>query len=467
MHLVDTHCHLQRHEFDTDREAVIGRAADKGMMLITCATTVAEAEQCLSLAAAHQAVYAAIGIHPNDTAAATAAEVAALRSLAARAEKSGKKIAALGEIGLDYHWERAAPEQQRRILDLQLELALELKRPVILHARQSADDLRAAIRHFCAAGGSAVWHCFCGSRQEMQKIKEDAETYSIRLGIGGLATFEDQKSLRQILPLIPDRLLLVESDAPFLVPRPRRFDRNEPLACFQVAEELARLRGVTLADIARITTRNACEVFGLPWPEIYKTPGIAYVIRNSLYLSLTNDCTNDCVFCGRRRSFVVKGHDIRLEREPTAQEVIAAMGDIAPYDEVVFCGFGEPTLRLEVLKEVAAEIKRRGKVVRLNTNGLANLHHGRDIVPELKGMVDVVSVSLNTADPDQYLDLCRPRFGRPAYEALCDFVRACVAAGLRTICTAVAAPGIDLAAVEKKARALGAEFRARSFVDVG
>ena len=143
------------------------------------------------------------------------------------------------------------------------------------------------------------------------------------------------------------------------------------------------------------------------------------------------------------------------------------MGDTSGYEEVVFCGFGEPTMRLEVLLDVARELKSRGTRVRLNTNGMANLYHERDIVPELEGLIDVISVSLNTADPCQYHRMCNPRFGHSSYPEICEFVKSCIAANIRTICTVVDMPEIDIEAARTRADDLGAEFRIRSFVDVG
>ena len=138
---------------------------------------------------------------------------------------------------------------------------------------------------------------------------------------------------------------------------------------------------------------------------------------------MTSRCSNRCTFCTRESSPIVKGHDLRLEREPTAQEVLAAAGDVGGYDEVVFCGFGEPLLRWDVVREVAQALKARGARVRINTNGQSRLFLGRDILPEMAGVVDALSVSLNAADAARYAKICRPDAGEAAYEAVKEFIR--------------------------------------------
>ncbi len=440
--------------------------------MLTLATDAASSRQVAKLAETYPSVYAGVGIHPNDTGEAEESDLDVMREVA----RGCAKVVAIGETGLDYYRDRVTPARQRRFLELHLELARELNLPVVLHARSSGADLLEIIEPFLAAGGRAVWHCFLAGKKELPAFVERAKQSGLRLGLGGIATYEDQKPLRAIIPQIPDRLLLLETDAPFLLPRPAPAEaadsaasrRNEPLACRRVAEELARLRGVTPGDILRITTRNACEFLELELPtELAEAGKIAYAIRDSLYLALTNQCSNDCGFCARNESWIVKGHDIRLAHEPEAAEVLAAAGDAQGYKEVVFCGFGEPTLRLDTLKAVARELKRRGCRVRLNTNGQADLVHERSIAPELAGLVDAVSISLNSADPEQYVRLCRSRFGARAQPAVIAFARACREAGLEVTLSVVALPEIDIDAARQVADDLGVAFRVRPFADAG
>ncbi|MDI6871248.1 MAG: TatD family nuclease-associated radical SAM protein [Bacillota bacterium] len=192
---------------------------------------------------------------------------------------------------------------------------------------------------------------------------------------------------------------------------------------------------------------------------------IAYRFKDALYLNITNRCTNDCTFCLRRHREGIAGQRLWLEAEPEAGAVLAEIGDPAPYREVVFCGFGEPLLRLDVVKEVAAALRRTypGLRLRVDTNGLANLVYGRNIVPELVGLIDAVSISLNAPTAGEYERLCRPSLPG-AFEAVLDFTREAVRAVPEVTLTAVALPGLDLEACRRLAESLGARFRVRPFI---
>lgn len=158
-----------------------------------------------------------------------------------------------------------------------------------------------------------------------------------------------------------------------------------------------------------------------------KAMNMLYTICDTLYVNLTNRCPCRCTFCIRDEGDTVNGHDILwLEHEPDAREVIEQLCklDLDSYSELVFCGYGEPTEAFDVLKEVARWVKDNSALpVRINTNGQGSLINGRDITPELTGVVDAVSVSLNSPDADEYLALTRCRFGADAYPAMIEFVR--------------------------------------------
>lgn len=154
---------------------------------------------------------------------------------------------------------------------------------------------------------------------------------------------------------------------------------------------------------------------------------ILYKVHNNLYVNLTNKCPCACTFCLRQNmDHVGESKSLWLEREPSAEEVIAefAKFDMSRFNEVVFCGFGEPTEAFEVLKKVAAFVKETYHMpIRLNTNGLGNLVNGRDITPEMEGLIDTVSISLNTPNADRYHELVRSKFGDKSFDAMLDFAR--------------------------------------------
>jgi len=173
-------------------------------------------------------------------------------------------------------------------------------------------------------------------------------------------------------------------------------------------------------------------------------PVLAYQIRNSLYLNITNACTADCVFCPRTTEPVVKGYDLRLARDPEPWKVIQAVGDPLIYDEIVFCGFGEPTLRLDALLEISRWLNEKHAYIRLNTNGHGNLIHKRSIVADLARVIDEVSVSLNAATAEEYERVMRTPFGREAFGEVIQFIRECRNLIPKVAVTAVDFPGFDV-----------------------
>src|SRR3990172_1033228 len=187
---------------------------------------------------------------------------------------------------------------------------------------------------------------------------------------------------------------------------------------------------------------------------------ITYRIRNDLYLNLTNRCTAQCTFCHRSDDPNVKGYNLRLEKEPSAQQLVQAISDPTRFNEVVFCGYGEPALRLDVIKEVARAVKAKGGRVRLNTNGHGNLIHQRNILPELAGLVDAISISLNAESAEKYLAVCRPSFGPETYDAVIAFIQEAKHYIPEVTVTVVRMPAIAVEACERIAHdVLGVALR--------
>jgi TatD DNase family protein len=165
---------------------------------------------------------------------------------------------------------------------------------------------------------------------------------------------------------------------------------------------------------------------------------------------------------------VVKGHELQLDHDPSVEEVKRAIGDPTRYAEIVFCGYGEPLLRLDLIKEISRWLKDRGVKVRINSDGQANLVHGRNILPELEGLVDAISISLNAPSQEDYQRLCQSKYGaEKSYQAVKDFIAQAGQYIPEVIATAVTYPGIDIVACEKVAAELGVPFRAREYNEVG
>jgi TatD family-associated radical SAM protein len=195
---------------------------------------------------------------------------------------------------------------------------------------------------------------------------------------------------------------------------------------------------------------------------------VSYAIGDRLYLNITDRCTLSCAFCPKfRGSRRLHDYDLSLDHRPETPEILEAVGDPTAYAEIVFCGYGEPTLRLRTLTEVAEAIKRRGGRVRVNTDGLANLVHKRDTLPELAECVDALSVSLNAQNAEVYERHCRPALPG-SYESLLDFLGRAPRWIPSVTATAIdGLEGVDIAACEGLAVDLGVAFRRRQLDQVG
>ena len=192
-----------------------------------------------------------------------------------------------------------------------------------------------------------------------------------------------------------------------------------------------------------------------------------YELDGNLYINLTSRCTNACTFCVRNDKADYFGHKLWLSREPSARDVTARLPqEISRYKEYVFCGFGEPTIKLDVLLDVAKEIRARGGVTRINTNGQANMIHKRDVTGELAACIDRINVSLNEATAEAYAALCRPAFGEAAFAALQDFARKCAERGIDTWFSVVDIIGEEkIALCRAIAERCGVTLRVRPYIE--
>jgi len=459
---IDSHAHVHFDRLAGDLPGVLGRARAAALdAVITVGTDPTENARVADLARQEAMLYAAVGFHPHVASQVKAVDWPVLEDLADRPE-----VVALGEFGLDYHYEHSPRPAQREVFATGLRLAAERDLPLVIHTRDAEADTLAVL-DAAPALPRGVFHCFTGSAA----FAREALDRGFYVSFSGIVTFPKSEAVREAARRAPLDRLLVETDAPYCAPAPMRGRTNEPAYVVHVIRRLAQVRGLSENDVRRITRRNASRLFGLPLPTGGQT--VAYAIRRSLYVNLTNRCTGACTFCPRASEtgdLVVKGHDLRLDHEPDVQEILQALDAARPenYTEVVFCGFGEPTLRLDVLKRVAQAVKQRWRLpVRLDTNGHGSAIAGRDIAGDLAGLVDTVSVSLNAADAETYERLCRPTLPN-AFEAVCAFIRACKGRIPDVRATAVAVPGLDTEPVRRLAEdELGARFRARAYNEVG
>lgn len=454
--LIDSHAHIYYRDYAGDFGDMLKRAEDAGVSaILVVGTDIESSREAVELAEKYPQLYAAVGIHPHDAGRVTDACYGIIQTMAL----SSRKVVAIGEIGLDFFRDRSPRDLQETVFRRFLRMAAELDKPVIIHDRDAHERVMTILREETVRKG--VLHCFSGDAA----MAAEAAALGFYISIPGTITYPGNQSLRDVVQAVSIDRMLVETDCPYLTPVPHRGGRNEPAYVRFAAEKLAEVKGLTLDDVARITTKNAGDLFGIDlWDQSTK---IAYRIRNSLYLNITNRCSNRCSFCAKFDDFTVKGHNLLLDREPTFEEVLAAVGQPEGIDEVVFCGYGEPLIRLDLVKQVASALKARGYLIRINTDGQANLAHGRDILPELAGLVDTVSVSLNAPDAATYSRLCNTPFGEAGFSGVCDFIRAATAHIPQVIASAVTVPGVDIEACRELAESLGAEFRVREYTEVG
>lgn len=255
MKLVDSHCHLDDEQFAQDRDATIERACAAGierMMAIGTGGGPPDLEVAIRLAAQYAFIYATVGVHPHDAAKATPETFSRMAELARQ-----PKVLAIGEIGLDYHYDFSPRDVQRSVFAAQLELAARTRKPIVIHTREAWEDTLALIRESGLPNGG-IMHCFTGGPKEAEQALE----LGFHLSFGGILTFPKADNVRQAAALTPEDRVLVETDAPYLAPVPHRGKRNEPAYMVETARRLGEVRGVTPDEIASLTTQNFDRLCG-------------------------------------------------------------------------------------------------------------------------------------------------------------------------------------------------------------
>ena len=249
----DSHVHLTDERFAADLDAILARARGAGLArLVTISTVLGDAERCADLAAAHDFIHFAVGVHPHD---AKHWSLETSRALE-RAIRRPKGVA-IGEIGLDYHYNRSPPKDQRAAFREQIVLARGLGLPIVVHTREAWDDTFAILRDESATTLGGVFHCFSGGPEEAKKALDTG----FLLSFAGPLTFKNADALREAAALAPVDRLLIETDAPYLTPHPHRGERNEPFRVGLVGERLAAIHGLDPDALASAVTANLDRLF--------------------------------------------------------------------------------------------------------------------------------------------------------------------------------------------------------------
>jgi len=257
--LIDTHCHLDLEPLSAAVEAVLGRAEAAGVrQCVSIGTTLPASRANVELARRHSQIKVAVGLHPYEAAAVTDAVLAEIDALAA-----DPAVVAIGEVGLDCYRGQAPIDVQQRALAGFLALARRRGLPVIIHCREAYDALLRALRREGSGPWRGVLHCASGPPGFIQAALDAG----LHVSFAGNVTYPSAQPLRELVGLVPDQRLLIETDSPFLAPQPVRGRTNEPAHVAHTAEAIARLRGLEPAALAALTSRNARTLFGLPPPS--------------------------------------------------------------------------------------------------------------------------------------------------------------------------------------------------------
>jgi len=333
-------------------------------------------------------------------------------------EKWKKKIVAVGETGLDFHYNFSPRNTQIEVFKKHIEMAERFNLPVIIHMRKSFSEIKKVLDSFSKLPGALV-HCFGGTLDQAKYFLDKG----IFLSFTGTVTFDKSDKLAKIINSIPLDNFFLETDSPYLTPEPLRGQTNHPKHVKLIAQEIAEIKGLEIEDIARITTKNASMFFGIPFDN---TPCYYFVRGKTLYLNITNLRNTRSDFTSLFRYPYLKGYNLHLNEEPSAEKLkLTIQNNILKIQNVVFLDYGEPTLREETLKEVAKFAKEMKLKTVLDTDGLANRHYQRNFAVELRGLFDGINVTVNASNPKEYQHFHRPPFGEESFREVLNFITEC------------------------------------------
>ncbi|MFF2450312.1 TatD family hydrolase [Neobacillus sp. NPDC058068] len=253
--LFDTHAHLNDSQYNEDLLEVIERAQHEGVSnMVVVGFDRPTIGRAMELAESYEFIYACVGWHPVDAIDMTDEDLVWIEELA-----SHPKVVAIGEMGLDYHWDKSPKEIQKEVFRKQIQLAKKVKLPIVIHNREATADIVEILKEEGAEEVGGIMHCFSGSPE----VAKECVKMNFYISLGGPVTFKNAKKPKEVAAEIPLDKLLIETDCPYLAPHPFRGKRNEPGYVRLVAEEIAEIKGLTFAEVAETTTRNAKKLFAI------------------------------------------------------------------------------------------------------------------------------------------------------------------------------------------------------------
>lgn len=256
--IFDSHAHYEDSRYDEDRQAVLSSMSSNGVSyIVNVGSSVETSRKTVELVKSHPYIYGSVGVHPEECGDMTEADIDIIKELAAN-----DKIVAIGEIGLDYHWPEPEHDIQLKWFRRQMELAVSLKMPVIIHSRDAAKDTMDVIKEYSdelVSGKKGIIHCYSGS-PEMAREYVDMGFY---IGVGGVLTFKNANKLKNVVREIDISSIVIETDCPYMAPAPFRGERNDSSLLKYVVETMAGIKGIPAEEVVRITCENALKVYGI------------------------------------------------------------------------------------------------------------------------------------------------------------------------------------------------------------
>ncbi len=251
MKLIDTHCHLDSKKYNDDREEILKKIENEMEFVVNIGYDLASSERSVNYANTYPFIYAVVGFHPTDIGSYSDEAEARLLELS-----QNKKVVAIGEIGLDYHWMTDPKEIQKEIFRRQMDLAVKVNLPVVIHSRDAMEDTINILNEYPNMKG--IVHCYPGSFESALNIPE-----GYYFGIGGVVTFSNSKKTVEFVRKMDISRIVIETDAPYLTPMPFRGKRNEPSYVSYVVEKIAEIKNMTYEEVLRITNENAKKIYGI------------------------------------------------------------------------------------------------------------------------------------------------------------------------------------------------------------
>lgn len=446
--LFDTHCHLHFPDFADDLDTVVRNALEAGVRGMLVPSVDLDSSFRSSSIAEGYDLWSAAGFHPNHLEGASEEafeEVAGLSLL--------PQAAAVGETGLDFYRNRFARHVQEHWFERHVKLSNDLGLPLLVHSRGAEEEVLEVIPE--SHRFPVILHSWCGGAETTRR----AAARGFFFGVTGAVTYK-KSSLPGILGLIPRGQLLVETDAPFLPPEPCRGTRNQPCNVPVIAARIGLELGLSLAQTFETLWNNSLRALLLS-PETRRTQ-LVYPIGDRLYVNITGRCNASCRFCVRVFQDGIAGYHLRHRFDPSRESVLAALGavSLAGYSEVVFCGFGEPTMRPDMLVEAADLVRAAGVATRLNTNGLCLDHMTVCETEAMLGRFTRLSVSLNASSTGEHRRICRSSCSN-GWESLMAFIGIVRRLSIPAVLTAVAGSGADMGKVRGLADRFGLPLMVR------